>query len=880
MGKRIVLFSDGTGNSAAKVWRTNVYRMFESVDLSKSDQISFYDDGVGTSSFLPLALLGGAFGWGLKRNVLDLYKFLCRNYSSDQDEIFAFGFSRGAFTIRVVIGLVVNQGLVSFSSEEELDQKIRAAYRAYRTEKYRSNLQIEAPFRWLWHRLVPATHDRNERPVRQIRFLGLWDTVAAYGLPIEEMTRAISRYLFPLELPDRSLDPKVQRACHAMCLDDERTTFQPVLWEESDVAGPEPATTVARNTADERISQVWFAGVHSNVGGGYPDDSLAYVPLNWMIAQATACGLRLKHAPQSDPDAVVHAQSGQDKDGRLYDSRSGLGGIYRYGPRKVADLCDMTLSKDPRDRVLIKTPKIHESVFQRIKVNAQLYAPVGLPRDYEVVATDGSIVSAGGYEAPDKIDARCAAQETIWNLVWRKRAIYFLTVFAGIYLASYPLYHELNTAGEFETPLRYVADTIRLIGAFLPGNPWFNAYAREPGWFLVIAAIVAFLVGTGTQLGAEITDRMNTVWKTTLASHAVRMQRESQWPHMTFLSILALVLGICVVVHAAYHRLGGGVSYPVLSGIDDFLDYYGAFPVSGIAIGYLVFMFLPARFIYHLRSSFAYRKVLSEIKLRWAPALFALLFIYLGLFFASHLMFTAEDASGLVCSETPNLLETRYCIPPSIASCDLHNLPGCNSPKVKPTCLTGEPACDQNHVAMCASAVPAVCGRPCTDDTIALTAPFSITNVCFATRIKLAQYQTYRLTVTQRDKPWLAFGGLVETNAGGFHITDLTSPIKKAVMVVLWPLKRSFIRPWFEVVARIGATGNDEYFLDSNDETDPAKPVVLVETIKPRRDGELFLYVNNAAFGGAVFRKYLPFFDYFYRHSAGTATVKIEQVRN
>jgi uncharacterized protein (DUF2235 family) len=109
MSKRIILLSDGTGNSAAKVWRTNVWRTFESLDLTQPDRIAIYDDGVGTSSFKPAAVLGGAFGFGLKRNVLSLYKFLCRNYcsnadykergiDSEDDEIFAFGFSRGAFT--------------------------------------------------------------------------------------------------------------------------------------------------------------------------------------------------------------------------------------------------------------------------------------------------------------------------------------------------------------------------------------------------------------------------------------------------------------------------------------------------------------------------------------------------------------------------------------------------------------------------------------------------------------------------------------------------------------------------------------------------------------------------------------------------------------
>src|SRR5258706_14593345 len=125
MSRNIVLLSDGTGNSAAKVWRTNVWRTFEALDLSSSDQVAFYDDGVGTSSFKPLAILGGAFGYGLKRNVIGLYKYLCRNYK-DGDQIYGFGFSRGAFTIRVVIGLVLNQGLIKFSDEADLDKKARA----------------------------------------------------------------------------------------------------------------------------------------------------------------------------------------------------------------------------------------------------------------------------------------------------------------------------------------------------------------------------------------------------------------------------------------------------------------------------------------------------------------------------------------------------------------------------------------------------------------------------------------------------------------------------------------------------------------------------------------------------------------------------------
>src|SRR5450631_1795243 len=105
MGRNIILLSDGTGNSAGKIFRTNVWRFYKALDLSSGDQIAYYDDGVGSSNFKLLALLGGAFGWGLKRNILDLYVFLCRNYLPG-DRIFCVGFSRGAFTIRLLAGLI------------------------------------------------------------------------------------------------------------------------------------------------------------------------------------------------------------------------------------------------------------------------------------------------------------------------------------------------------------------------------------------------------------------------------------------------------------------------------------------------------------------------------------------------------------------------------------------------------------------------------------------------------------------------------------------------------------------------------------------------------------------------------------------------------
>ena len=155
MGRKIILLSDGTGNSSAKVWRTNVWRTFEALDLSGNDQVAFYDDGVGTSSFKPLAILGGAFG---------------------------FGFSRGAFTIRIVMGMIDSQGLIKAEDEDELDSLAKAAYRAYRRDRY-ENLKLEAPYQWIRNKFGPHYPPPGVRRNIRIRFIGAWDTVASRPEP-------------------------------------------------------------------------------------------------------------------------------------------------------------------------------------------------------------------------------------------------------------------------------------------------------------------------------------------------------------------------------------------------------------------------------------------------------------------------------------------------------------------------------------------------------------------------------------------------------------------------------------------------------------------------------------------------------------------------
>src|SRR5882672_6197571 len=190
MSKNIVLLSDGTGNSSSKIFKTNVWRLFQALDLTDPDeQVAFYDNGVGTSSFKWWAAFTGIFGIGLKRNILDIYCFCCRNYR-DGDRIFGFGFSRGSFTMRVVAGFIASIGLVPYrNNEAELQAHAIVAYREYRKRGTartlaRYHLHVLRAIRDFFSsklmgkpRYEDIKHDFV--PVTKIEFLGVWDTVDA-----------------------------------------------------------------------------------------------------------------------------------------------------------------------------------------------------------------------------------------------------------------------------------------------------------------------------------------------------------------------------------------------------------------------------------------------------------------------------------------------------------------------------------------------------------------------------------------------------------------------------------------------------------------------------------------------------------------------------
>ena len=506
MPKNIVLLSDGTGNSAAKLMKTNVWRMYEAVELSSGDQVAFYDNGVGTSSFKPFALLGGGLGWGLKRNVLRLYMFACSHYAgatdvSAADQIFAFGFSRGAFTIRVLIGLIESQGLVVGAKGAELERRARWAYREYRRE-FNSGTWLVRRLRgvrdWLLSRIVERKPAGGAAPTARPRvtFVGLWDTVDAYGLPIDEMTRGWDQWVWPLSMSRHELPSIVDKLCHAVALDDERQTFHPLLLDESH--HPDAA-----HTDDETLTQVWFAGAHSNVGGGYPDDSLAHVPLRWMASEAAKRGLRLH------PHVTADWKARSDPNGPAYDSRGGLGAYYRYHPRSIARLTD-----DRFADVAIPRPKIHESVFARIVAGRDDYAPIVLPERYAVVRDGGAIADgpAGGLEHPTQSGVRCVRQERVWDVVWWRRGAYFATVILTFVLIAMPLV--VAPGGVLPWKPRSVAGVIALIGNLLPdlATSWVDYYQQDPVFLLVGGLLVAGLLVRSATLQQSIRDQQRLVW--------------------------------------------------------------------------------------------------------------------------------------------------------------------------------------------------------------------------------------------------------------------------------------------------------------------------------------------------------------------------------
>jgi uncharacterized protein (DUF2235 family) len=272
----LVVCCDGTWNTpdeqrGSTAEPTNVAKLALGV-AAGPDQVFFYEPGVGTSPDERIA--GGAFGMGLSRNIRNAYQFLADTYR-DGDRIFLFGFSRGAYTARSLAGLIHNCGILRYDHRDRVDEAF-AFYRD-RTSHTRPSALASQIFRREY------AHEQDT-----IHFIGVWDTVGALGIPEDlpgwkEFGREVVDWQELWGFHDTQLGPHVTCARHALAIDEERPPFKPTLW-----------TAINPDAKDQSVKQVWFAGVHTEVGGGSADSSLSDIALLWMVNEAVEQGLRIE----------------------------------------------------------------------------------------------------------------------------------------------------------------------------------------------------------------------------------------------------------------------------------------------------------------------------------------------------------------------------------------------------------------------------------------------------------------------------------------------------------------------------------------------------------------------------------------------------------
>jgi uncharacterized protein (DUF2235 family) len=299
--KRIVVCFDGTWNKPAdealpanQRVETNVRRFYESVRDQAADgakQVKWYDEGVGTKWYDQY--IGGAIGAGLEFNIVQGYQFLATQYE-EGDQIYILGFSRGAYTARSLVGMIRNCGLIL---PKHLALRVAVAYGIYRTR----GDDVDS----LTAKLFRAAFCREIR----IKFIGVWDTVGALGIPLDALKDVNMKFY---EFHDTQLSGIVENAYQAIAVDEHRIDYDVCLWN------PPRAPT-------QKLEQRWFIGAHCDVGGGYNDRRLSDLTLGWMQDKASALGLGSNPVP-------VGAENFR---GEHTDSHAQfLGGIYaRKNPR-------------------------------------------------------------------------------------------------------------------------------------------------------------------------------------------------------------------------------------------------------------------------------------------------------------------------------------------------------------------------------------------------------------------------------------------------------------------------------------------------------------------------------------------------------------------
>ncbi|MFB6402585.1 T6SS phospholipase effector Tle1-like catalytic domain-containing protein [Pseudomonas putida] len=415
MARQLVLCIDGTNNRFSDE-PTNVLRIFRTLPKNSETVLTYYDQGVGTFGLsetlfewqkLPSRIAGLAFGWGIKRNVLNAYRFLMEHYKPN-DQIFIYGFSRGAYAARILAAMVHTLGLLPAHQAQQLD----FAWSLLTTQPRAKNGSVEPSldqvFRyigwWLTAHKQPdfelmkqfkATFSQTVA----IRFLGLFDTVSSVGWVYD-----------PLSVPYTARNPGVDIVRHAVSIDERRCFFRQNLWRPK-ATDPKPVD----------LKQVWFAGVHCDVGGGYPPEEaqLALIALRWMIGESLEAQLAID-VPSCRNELYPSACPVPDPLAQAHQSLSGPWMIAEWVPRLVWDLHTHTRTLlngsmppfgKPRGRVIHEAQGqrvfVHESVLARLNGalikdqpwgDAPNYQPENVDRTLIDTVSDSPLLSRHGLQ--------------------------------------------------------------------------------------------------------------------------------------------------------------------------------------------------------------------------------------------------------------------------------------------------------------------------------------------------------------------------------------------------------------------------------------------------------------------------------------------------
>jgi len=281
--KRIAIFCDGTWNTPdkteeGKLCQTNVVKMANALSEYSTDgtaQLLYYDTGIGSEGKMSKRIFDGATGFGISGKILQAYRFVSNNFEPG-DELYLFGFSRGAFTVRSLAGLIRNSGILKTINLNLVEK----AYNIYRSRHPRFQ-----------PREVEATLFRRTYAVEEttkIKFIGVWDTVGALGNPLPIKGFGNNKNQFH----DTDLSSRITNAFHALAIDEKRKNFEATLWHQQP------------GIKGQVLEQVWFPGVHSDVGGGYPETGLSDIALQWMLEKAKSCNLNF-NAISTNPDPIA-----------------------------------------------------------------------------------------------------------------------------------------------------------------------------------------------------------------------------------------------------------------------------------------------------------------------------------------------------------------------------------------------------------------------------------------------------------------------------------------------------------------------------------------------------------------------------------------------